>query len=67
MMLLVAHLRKYRGTIAKIKNDFDNTFRYDVFIMKGGKSLYLPDGMNYIFKMFCCWYVVVIVQCPADH
>ena len=66
MILLVAHMRQYRGTIAKIKNDFDNSLRYDVFIMKGSKPLCLPDGMNYIFKMFRCRYVMVAVQCPAD-
>jgi hypothetical protein len=49
MIWLVARMPPYRGTIAKIKNDFDNSLRYNLFIMKGGKPLCLPDGMNYIF------------------
>ena len=63
MILLVAYPGKYRGAIAKIKNDFDNAFWYDVFMMKGSKSLNLPDGVDYIFKT-SCRYVLVAVQIP---
>ena len=65
MILLVAHPGKYRTTIAKIKNDFNNAFRYDVLIMKGSKSLNLPDGVDYIFKT-SCRYVLVAVQIPGS-
>ena len=35
MKLLLAHLSKNRRIITKIKNDFDNTFWNDMFILKG--------------------------------
>ena len=51
MKLPVAHMSKHRRTITKIKNDFDNAFRYDAFIVKGSKAPGLPDGVDHIFKM----------------
>jgi len=58
----VANMSQYRRTIAEIKNDFDNAFRQDAFIMKRGEPLNLPDGVDYIFKWNGGWYVVVAVQ-----
>lgn len=65
MMPRVAHLRQHRTTLTKIKDDFDNTFGNDVLFVKGSEALHLPDGVYYIFKMFCCWYVLVAVQLPG--
>ena len=65
MKWLIANIRQYRKTIAEIKNDFDNTFRQDVFIMKGSEPLNLPDGVDHIFERSCCWYVMVAVQIPG--
>ena len=62
MKLSVAHLSKHRRTVTKIKDEFDNTLRYDVFILKGCKALDLPDGVDQIFKMQRLWYVNVAVQ-----
>jgi len=44
MILSVVHTGNYRGTITKIKNDFDNPFRNDMFLMKRSQAIGLPDG-----------------------
>jgi len=59
----ITHPGKYRRTITKIKYDFDNAFRYNVFMMKSSESLNLPDGLDHIVKR-SCWYVLVAVQIP---
>ena len=52
----------HRGTVTKIKNDFDYTFWYDMFIMKGSQTPGLPDRVDRIFKMRRLWYVDIAVQ-----
>lgn len=65
MKWLVANIRQYGRTITEIKNDFDNAFRQDMFIVKGSEPLNLPNGVDYIFKRSCCWYILFAVQMPG--
>ena len=62
MKFAVTHLSKQRRIITKIKNDFDNSFRNDVFIMRWWMALDLPDGVYQVFKVQGLRYVKVVVQ-----
>ncbi|MDP9041432.1 MAG: hypothetical protein M3N30_05585 [Bacteroidota bacterium] len=62
MIWLVTQMSMHWGTATKIKNNFDNAFRYDVFIVKAGKALNLPGGVDHLFEMRGLWYVNVAVQ-----
>ncbi len=62
MILPVTHQSQYARTLTKIKYDFDYTFRYDMFILKGSQAPTLPDGLNCIFKMQGLRYVDFAVQ-----
>ena len=66
MKWFIANLSNDRRAIAKIKNDFHNAFRYDVLLIKRSKPFNLPDGVDHIFKRCYYWYVMVVVQMPAQ-
>ena len=65
MILGIAHITRYRRTIAEIKDHFDNSLWYYLFMLKPGEPFCLPDGMNYIFKMWRCRNILVAVQVPG--
>ena len=46
MVLLIAELRRYWWTIAKVENKFNDAFWYNVFFLKGRQTINLPNGMD---------------------
>ena len=62
MRFPVAHLSKNRRTIAKIKNDFYNACWYDMFNVKVGEAVGLPDEVDGIIKKRRWWYVKIAIQ-----
>jgi len=62
MQLRTAYSCKHDTITIEIEDDFDNSFWYDVFVLKGSNSLCLPDALDHIFMMWKIRYVKVSVQ-----
>jgi hypothetical protein len=46
LQLFVTHAGSHGTVGIEIKDDFDNAFRDDMFVVKGGKPVRLPDALN---------------------
>ena len=62
MVLLTPNKSRDWIAIIKIENDLHDTLRYDILILIGIDSFYLPNGMDYVLMMRCLRYVKVVIQ-----
>ena len=56
------YMRSNRIAAAEIKNNFDDAFGYDLFLLKRRGALHLPDRTDHIFQIGCLRYVKIAVQ-----